>query len=240
MYSRFQRYPWFTVFTALTFVGLIALSCWQVQRLAWKQQLIARIEAEEARPAQTLASPNAFPGLPEFRRVKLKGKFLTQPELHIQGRYYQGNTGIHLVYPFQLTQGPIILVNRGWVPKDYKKDPRVKFTLPKGPQTITGIIRRTEAQRFQSILPQNNPEQNFWIWQNVEEMQEFTQTKLKAKVLPVLLQQTREANQNDFPIALESRVDIRNDHLQYAITWAALAAIVAVMYLIYTDPKRNA
>lgn len=231
MKSRLTRYPFLSACCLVALAVLIGLSVWQVQRLAWKNALIARIAEESAAPPLELSNGALKANLPEFRRVMLKGTFLPEKTLLHQARYYKGNLGFHLITPLRLVGGEVILVNRGWVPKDFKTNPKAAPEIPKGPVTLVGIVRKSEKSPY-SFLPQNDPEKGFWLWQDVEGWAK------EAGTLPILVQEVSPGQDVTFPIVLEAKFEITNDHLQYALTWAALSLILAVMWWVYTGKKR--
>lgn len=231
MTSRFARYPFLTLCTFVALCVLLGLSVWQFKRLAWKEALIARMEEQMAAAPLLPKSKAELLALPEFHRVKLTGTFRYGGTLLHQARYYKGNLGFHLITPFTLASGETILINRGWVPKDFRTNPKAEPENPQGQVTLIGITRKSELPSY-FFLPQNDPAKDFWLWQDVEGW------AAKAGALPVLVQETHEAPDTIFPITLEAHFEVMNDHLQYAITWAILAGILCVMYWIYTGKKR--
>lgn len=238
MRTRLRQYPWLSFLTLGAFIVLCGLCGWQLQRLQWKQGQIAQMN--EALSAPPILAKNGIDlqSLPEFRQVKVTGKLLHDQALQVQARYYKGNLGFHLVTPLKLPDGTIIFINRGWVPKDYKTNPKVKISRPEGTLNITGIMRKSEQPLYR-FLPKNDPATGFWLWPDNAAWAQMAQAaNPKATVLPVVIQQTHDAKVDDgFPIAMESHFELRNDHLQYAFTWGSFAVILVVIYFIYTRPK---
>ena len=101
---------------------LISLGTWQLHRLNWKEDLISVRQAEAARQPIPLKSPLTVKPEP-FRRIELRGRFLYTKEILVGPRSYHGSAGWHMVTPLRLISGEIVLVNRGWVPFSYKRDP---------------------------------------------------------------------------------------------------------------------
>lgn len=233
--TRIKHYPWLSLVTLGAFILLCGLSLWQVERLYWKRDLIRTIETTRAAPPIHIRTLNQLSKVTEFRRVVLHGTLLNDDSFHLQARYYKGNLGFNLITPMRLTDGALLFLNRGWVPKDYKTNPKVKITTPEGRIKVTGIIRSNDRPR--SYLPQNDPEKGLWLWQDTLEWSSILRRKhpTSTLILPILVQQTHEGNRDDgFPIPQDAQFKLRNDHLEYALTWGSFALILLVIYVIYT------
>ena len=100
----------------------VALGTWQVERLHWKEGLIAEIEAAKQQPPLTKlpSDPAALAAL-NFHPVKLTGVWLHEIEYDVAPRYWQGKFGYALFTPLQLPDKRIIIVNRGWIPREKKE-----------------------------------------------------------------------------------------------------------------------
>jgi surfeit locus 1 family protein len=111
---------------------LLVLGTWQVQRLHWKNELVARIAASESAPATTLTDP------PEpFRRVRVTGRFDHAREASLGVEVRGPVLGVHLLTPLLRDGAAPILVDRGWVPMD-RGGP---IARPDGEVTIEGWVR---------------------------------------------------------------------------------------------------
>ena len=121
---------------------------------------------------------------------------------------------------------PIILVNRGWIPLD-ARDPAVRADgLPAGMVTISGIARRPPERGW--MQPDNESDANLWFWVDVAAMAEA----VAVGPVPALILEADAAGEA-LPIGGQTRLDIPNNHLQYAITWFAFAMILLVIYVLY-------
>lgn len=239
MIKRIHKYPWLSLCTFGAFLVLCGLSYWQVQRLHWKQNLIQEIETALAAPPLFITRALQLQQLPEFRRVTVQGVLLHAESLHLQARYYKGNLGFNLITPLQFEDGAVIFINRGWIPKDYKTNPKIKISEPKGFIRITGILRGDEHPR--SYLPQNDPGKGLWLWQDAAGWKNLLQRKMpNTAIIPTTIQQTRAIRKDDgFPIPQEAQFQLRNDHLQYALTWGSFAIILLVIYYLFTSPQKK-
>jgi surfeit locus 1 family protein len=208
---------------------LVSLGVWQVQRLQWKQNLLANIAENQAAPPLTLdaalkaveANENV-----EFRRVTTRGTFMHEAERHLLS-IMDGKPAWQIVTPFQSEEGVVVLVDRGAVLEDLR-DPATRATTnPQGVQTMTGIIRlRRESQSL--FAPDNDPEKNLYYWWDLPSMMRDADPPANSRIALFVLQQAPLANDTGFPRPQPVAVNISNNHLQYALTWFALAAVLAV------------
>lgn len=202
---------------------LTSLGIWQVQRLQWKQEQIAHIETAQAEPA--LGSlPHDTDGL-EYRNVMLTGKFLHDKSLHMVGHIQDEGAGFFIVTPFVLEDdGRIILINRGFSPKDME-------SKPQGTVTVKGVIRPLRTKRFFS--PENKPD--LWFYEDIPAMEQATGLKL----LPLMVEAVGKREKDVYPVPHDGKITLRNDHLNYAITWFSLALIGIVMFIAYHRIPKN-
>jgi surfeit locus 1 family protein len=219
---------WPTVFTVPAILVMIGLSIWQVQRLHWKEGLIAE------RVARTTAEPIPLPpagtdlGPLEFRRVSVTGTFDHAHELYLAARSQNGNVGYWIVTPLKLTTGEDVLIERGWVPEEKKlPETRPQGQLA-GTVTLNGIIRLPQAKTF--FQPENEPARNVWFYIDPAQM-------AAAAGVPARTDLYLDAEKTDipgkYPLGGQARIELPNDHLQYAITWALLALSLAGVYVVY-------
>lgn len=218
-----------TTASTLGIVILVSLGMWQVQRLHWKQGLLANIAENQAAPAMTLdGALKAFEAGEnvEFRRVSTKGSFMHQAERHLLS-ILDGKPAWQIITPFASEEGIVVLVDRGAVPEELR-DPATRAAAgPEGVQSITGTIRlRRESQSLFS--PDNDPEKNLYYWWDVPAMMQAADPPSDARIAPFVLQLTPMQQDAGFPRPQPVAVNISNNHLQYAITWFSLAVVLAV------------
>lgn len=238
---RFRPTFWPTVFTIPAIAVMLGLGVWQLDRLAWKNDLIAEIQSRMAAAPAPLDAVLAEAGddltVAQYRRVSVTGEFLNDRELYLAARSMNGNPGYHVMTPFRETDGTVVLVDRGWVPVERKlPDARAEGQID-GPVTLDALIRvpRGEKAWFQ---PDNEPANNMWYWFDLPAMRAHAGAAADAPA--VYLEAGPAENPGGFPIGGQTRVNLPNDHLQYAITWFALAIILAVIYVIYHRRPRDA
>jgi surfeit locus 1 family protein len=226
----FRPRLWPTLFTIPAVLVMLGLGTWQVQRLFWKQELIAERQAGLAAPVTAWADAEGRLDELYWHRVSAEGQFLNERELVLAARSMNGNAGYHIVTPVQIEGGPVVMVDRGWVPLD-RKDPAARAQGQiEGATTVTGILRPGHEPSW--LTPENEPEKNFWFWIDLPSMAHAVGTEANT-VTEAYLEADATPNPGGFPIGGQTRTELPNDHLQYAITWYALALALVVIYILF-------
>lgn len=225
---KFRPTFWATFFTILAVAFMLGLSYWQLQRLAWKTNLIDQFETRIAEAP--VPPPDRVDDIERwrYRRVELKGTYLNDKELLLTGKPFEGNAGFHLITPMKLTDGRIVLVNRGWIALKAQGPVDTKPMHPEGVQTVEGLI--LEDKRRGYFVPDNEPENEVWLYVDTAEM---AKARGLGDVLPYYVDKLRDPGPLRMPIGADSKIHVRNEHLSYAITWALLALTLIVIYVIY-------
>lgn len=199
----------------------------------WKQGIIDERQAGYSATAVELPEhPREIDGL-MWRRVKVTGHFLHDLELHLAARSLRGNVGTHVLTPLVRDSGQTVLVNRGWVPSELKDASRRAAGQSAGTVTLEGIV--TPGSRKGWFTPDNDPARGLWLWADLAAM---AQT-LGRPLQPLVLDADDAPNPGGFPIGGQTRLDIPNDHLQYALTWYALAAALMVIFVLYSRRRES-
>jgi surfeit locus 1 family protein len=214
---------------------LIGLGTWQVERLHWKEGLLATIQQRMALPPVDLVTAlKADPGLAqqEYRPVKVEGTFEHRFERHFLATY-EGEPGFYVYTPLHLDDGDWLFVNRGFVPDD-NKDPttRQQGEVP-GRVTVTGLLRAAPAEKPSSMVPDNEPDKNIFFWKDLRAMAASSGLPADAPVLGLFVDADKTPNPGGLPLGGVTIVDLPNNHLQYAITWYGLAAALAGVLLVW-------
>lgn len=217
----------------LLLVGVfVALGAWQLQRRAWKLDLIARVDARLAAPPVAAPGPGDWPDLTapadEYRRIVVTGRFLRGQEVPVQAVTAYG-AGYWILAPLQ-ADGFTLLVNRGFVPPD-RRDPATR-TPPEGLVTITGLLRLTEPGG--AFLRANDPVAGRWYSRDVDAIAAARGfgASAAAPIAPYFLDADASANPDGLPIGGLTVIHFRNSHLSYALTWFGMAAGAAVCAVI--------
>jgi surfeit locus 1 family protein len=224
---------WPTLFTVPALIALVALGTWQVQRLYWKQDLIDKLTTRSVAPAVAPPAEGAPLEPFEYQHVTVTGTFRHDRELYLINRSLNGNPGLHILTPFVPTDGgTAILVDRGWVPFDRRDPKNREGGQVAGPVTVDGIVRLEKPPGY--FIPPNEPQNNTWFSVDTAAMGEKAGMPLRAGYYIV----SDEADlPGGFPVGRQWRLDIRNDHLQYALTWYSLALALLVIYILYHRRK---
>lgn len=226
---------------ALSFAAFVALGSWQVQRLAWKQDLIARIGL---RLAAAPAAPPAA-GTPveraahEYLRVALSGEFDHGREALVAASTELGS-GYWLLVPLRAAHdGRWYWINRGFLPRRDAERAR-----PAGPQRVEGLLRLSEPGG--SLLQANQPAAGRWYSRDVAALSAAARLE-GAAVAPFFVDVWPEPRQapgatRAWPHPGLTVLRFSNNHLSYALTWFALAAMVAgaAVFLLRQQRRRPA
>ena len=220
-------WPTFVALPAL--LVLLWLGTWQLQRLEWKNQLIEDFESRATSAPIDLPVGAVGPEM-EFRRLELTGSFDHAREVFMTGRTYEGNAGFHIITPFTLNDGRIILVNRGWVSESYREQEKREFTLVEGEVTVPAILRFPGKKGY--FVPENEPENGFWF--TVVPSQIVAHLGLGERAETGIYAATvRTLDTIELPIAARTETNLRNSHLGYAITWYGIACALIGVYLSF-------
>lgn len=212
---------------------LVSLGSWQVRRLHWKEALIADIAARQQMPPASLSEIEAAVAkgeAVEYRPVRAEGRYLNDKERHFFATF-QGRTGYYVYTPLELADGRYLLVNRGFVPYENKEPATRTEGLLQGPQVVTGLARSRLSEKPSFMVPENDIAKNIFYWKDLDRM--AASTGLEAdRVLPFFLDADAAPIPGGMPHGGVTQIDLPNNHLQYAVTWYGLAAVLLVISVI--------
>jgi surfeit locus 1 family protein len=218
-----------TVASVIAFIILIGLGVWQLQRLKWKEALlagIARAEASPAQPLEPVLDGLAFGRNEEFRRVKVTCRGLARaPALELYS-LREGQIGSRLISACHVVTGyyNTILVDRGFIPDTVSARPLPDPTNI-DPVELTGVLRNGDRGNF--MTPPNTPQR--WYLHDARAM--AATLHAEPPVAPLFLMAETSTNPDFKPlIPAPFPVDIPNRHLGYALTWFGLAGALAGVY----------
>jgi surfeit locus 1 family protein len=230
---------WPAVAASLASLLLMGLGIWQLQRLAWKEALIERIESRAQLAPVDLPPRAEWPSLAsedyDFRHVRMSGRF----DLHHEALLFSTSPagfgpepGYYVLAPFDLEGGGVIFVNRGFIAASKARD-AARRSPPETPQTITGLMRPPQTRNL--FTPADDPDHGMWY---TSDPQKIAQSRGIAGAAPFTVvldppgEDARDAT-GEFPRPAASGMDIVNNHLSYAVTWFGLAAALIVVFLAY-------
>jgi surfeit locus 1 family protein len=229
-----------TVLAVACIAILIGLGIWQLDRKAWKEDLIATVTSRIARPPADLPPRESWPRLAqdgqdgkEFSRVTFPAEFLPGEEalVYTAGSSFRPDVkgpGYWVFAPAQLAGGSIVLVNRGFIPLD-KKDPATRTQGDtRGTVDIVGVMRWPETRG--SFTPADDPKTNVWY---LRDLQAIAAAKKWATAAPFYIDQEAPVPPGGLPLPARIEVRLPDNHLQYAITWFGLGLGLAGVYVVW-------
>ena len=225
---------WLLLAAAL-FVGLLALGGWQVQRLQWKLALIERIEQRVHAAAVAAPGPVEWSAITresnEYSRVQVSGRFDHGRVTLVRASTVLGR-GFWVMTPLQARAGFWVLVNRGFVPE--ADSAQLARLGPAEPQVISGLLRLSESGG--SFLQHNDAASGRWYSRDVPAM--AASVKLDAtSVAPYFIDAVASSDTQAWPRGGLTVLSFNNHHIVYALTWFALAAMLAsaAAYLWFSE-----
>jgi len=162
--------------------------------------------------------------------LDLTGRFLHDKEIFLTGRTYEGNAGFHVVTPFELADGRLILINRGWVSEGYKDPAKRAFSRVDGPTTVAGILRKPGQKGY--FVPENEPAKGFWFTLVPAEINAHLGLGTVA-IDSFYADAIRTSAVVTLPIAAKTELNLRNAHLSYALTWYGIALALIGVYVAF-------
>jgi surfeit locus 1 family protein len=229
----------FTALTLAMLAVLVGLGVWQVKRLHWKQALIAQIETRSKGAPISLAEATAMPEEgrdPSYWRVRVSGRLDHAKERYLFG-VSEGRAGWHVITPLKTEDGETVLIDRGFVPDRLKHPSTRAEGQVEDLVTVTGIARAPGPPGL--FNPDNEPGANRWFWRDLEAMAQSMFAEEPAKLAPFFLEAEKGGVPGGWPEGGQTRLDLPNNHLQYAITWFLLAACLLVIYGMYAWKARR-
>lgn len=222
---------WGTILTAAAIIILCGLGTWQLQRLAWKENLLAQLAGAATQPPVTNAVLIADESGVDFayRPAAIYGLYDNANAILVGPRTRDGEVGYHLLTPLQIAEddGPhaTLLVNRGWVlamPAD----------RPTGFMTVRGLLRLPE--RANMFVPPNDPAKNEWF--SIDPAQLATEKNLQNLLPYILYAEGEEPADPVMSVGAAYHApggpSLPNNHRQYALFWFAMAGVLVVIYAL--------
>jgi surfeit locus 1 family protein len=210
----------------LVIAGLLALGTWQVQRRAWKLDLIARVDARLHAAPEPAPFGKAIGKQDEYRRVMATGRFVPGKDALVQASTVRG-PGWWVMTPLS-TQRGAVLVNRGYVADRRAPAP------PAGKVMVVGLLRLTEPGG--GFLRSNDPAAGRWYSRDVAAIARRNGLELE----PYFIDAEAGAERPGQPIGGLTVVTFTNNHLAYALTWYTLAMMTAAAFFYWVRPSRPA
>lgn len=234
------RLAGFLIAAALVGAGFIALGTWQVHRLAWKLDLIERVE-QRVHAAPVAPPPRARwmqvnAADDEYRRVCVDGSYHDDHAALVQAVTTLG-PGHWLLTPLQTDSGDFILINRGYIAAGQGAPPARAQAAARA--RVCGLLRLTEPGG--GFLRRNDPAQARWYSRDVAAIAAAQGLPAPA-VAPYFIDADADSSAPGGPVGGLTVIRFHNSHLVYAITWYALALMTlggAVIVLRHARRRRQ-
>jgi len=221
---------------AVLFAGFSALGVWQVQRLAWKQELIRQVDARIH--AAPIAAPP--PGqvvtrqADQYRRVVVSGRFDHSREALVKAVTDLG-PGYWVLTPLETDRGFTVLINRGFVPSERQKLADRAAGQVGGLTTVVGLLRLTEPNG--GFLRANDPAGDRWFSRDVAGIAKAR--GIAGSVAPYFIDADATPNSGGWPRGGLTVVRFANSHLIYALTWFGMALMSAAGFVLFAREEKR-
>lgn len=230
--------------TAIVFAILVSLGVWQLQRKAWKEGLIATLDARLAAEPIELPPPATWAMLgqsaDEFRRVRAQVEFIDGRDVYV---YAAGSAlrsdikgqGYFVFAPAKTATGETIVINRGFVAMEAPDAPVARLNVPEGGAArIVGYLRWPEASSW--FIADRSRSAPVWF---VRDHRGMARDHEWGEVAPFYIDLEDRSPPASVPKAGPLAPKLRNDHLGYAVTWLGLAVAILVVFAFYARKSRS-
>ena len=208
----------FLLISTVTFI----LGCWQLYRLDWKNSLIENINSSIQNPQIYDIKFNKYR---ELTTVKLDNNFkITDKPIFIESKTFQSKVGFHAITPLYLNGKFYSILNLGWLPEKNIKNINKFVNLFNEKEDVDVYIRYLNSKKS-TFIPENNLTENIWFSVNKIDIESYFQEKIMTNYYFVLLD-------SDIKSEINPNVYLRNNHLNYSITWFLLSISSIVMLII--------
>ena len=210
----------FSVFVFIFISIFIALGCWQLVRLEWKNELLNKIDVSlKKEPVDLIAKRHE-----DYLKIKTSGFIDFEKQIYLYSLNEKGVPGFNVINPI-IINNENFLLNRGWIPFDKKNTQEINTFDDK---IILGTLKKqTKASKFK---PVNDIENNYWFTLDRNDILKYTNKKFSPFVIYL-------NNNLELPKPRIITVNIPNSHKKYAITWFSLALSIFFFYLYVRKNK---
>jgi cytochrome oxidase assembly protein ShyY1 len=232
--GRLRRVAGLSVFSAVIVSLLLGLGVWQLQRRVEKHTLIAMLDERLAEAPTPLPAavqwPTLTPARDEFRRVTFSAVFEDRPAARVfsSGSGVRSDItvpGVWVFAPAKLAGAGVVVINRGFVPESLFD--RVTPPMP-GPVMLTGYLRFPEAAVLWT--PHEDRAKRLWF---LRDQRAMASALGWGEVAPFYIDLEAPVPANGLPKPGPLEVHLKDNHMQYAITWFGLAAAVGIAFLVW-------
>jgi surfeit locus 1 family protein len=207
-------------------VVLLGLGAWQLQRLDWKTEQIAiRQQALTGTPENLSANSN-FRAL-DFHAVRADGRFVVGKSLFLYPRTMNKVAGVHILTPFKLDSGDVVIVNRGFVPSNGVAPKNFEDPATDTSFALTGILRSKFEKPFG--VGDGIDKTGLIGWYDLASMA----AAFDLDILPAVVEATNSPHPAKGPTPGQTITVMVNNHASYAFTWFSLALAWMVIFVVF-------
>jgi cytochrome oxidase assembly protein ShyY1 len=249
--SRRPAVAGFAIFTALMVLVFTGLGIWQLQRRTEKHALIAMLNERLAAAPEPLPAPSQWnaltPGRDEFRRIAFSATYAPLPDAMVYSagsavRDDVSGPGTWAFLPAQLADGNTIVVNTGFVQNTMQdraqQDRAVRRLITGDPVEFTGYIRFPESAG--ALTPSESVAKRLWFTRDHLAMSRVLGwVEGRKTVAPFYVDLESPAPESGIPKPGPLSVHLKDDHLQYAVTWFTLAFAVVIAFGVWWRTQRR-
>ena len=235
--SGWRSLLWPAAFALPVYAVLMGLGIWQLERLSWKEGVLAQIDDRTHAAPAAIPPASAWPGLKpddyEYRRITVSGVFEHDRETYVfRGsgnlRGQPGAPGYHVLTPLLLPDGSRVLVNRGFAPQD-RRDPATRRAgLLGGDMTVVGLMRSPDERNM--FTPVDDPAKRIWYTRDPAAV--ATALGL-GRLAPFVIDSDDTPVPGGLPQGGVTEIKIPNNHLSYAATWFGLAVTLVGVFGVF-------
>lgn len=230
---------------AMTLVALailLGLGFWQLERKAWKENLLATIAARTTeQPVDLLGAYSATHenelGF-EYMRAKVRGRYVHDKERYFYAPDPKLGPGYHVYTPFEIAgTTAVVFVNRGFVPEDIKDPAKRSQGQIDGEVEVVGLMRGPGQKG--TFTPDNDTKANLWFWRDYAGLFASAFSGTDRTPIAAFLD-AEEAAPGGWPSGHATLVDLPNRHLEYALTWFGLAGTLLAVFAAFAWTRLRA
>jgi surfeit locus 1 family protein len=214
------------VIVIVAFLSLLALGTWQLQRMAWKTNLLASIELGLAAEPVALEDSTTYA---EYTRIVAEGRYNHDKEQYLYTIGSNGNPGFNVYTPLIRDGKKTIIINRGFVPPEMLEQDSRATGLPEAIVQVVGVLRNSALKKY--FIPENEINKNRWFYADHAAM--VAAMGLNTDGVSSMFLELDEGQNSTPPFGGVTRVNLPNNHLGYAVTWYGLALALLVVVFIY-------